>query len=92
MDELEQAARANGWTEASADRDIFGVYRSASWRNATEDEILHAVAYGAPERADSISFVEVSTTDPLGWAETRIASWSDAQNNLDDAVAHIQQN
>jgi hypothetical protein len=31
--EFASAAADNGWTEADADRDIFGDYRSAAWRS-----------------------------------------------------------
>ncbi|KMV13611.1 hypothetical protein ACT17_34225 [Mycolicibacterium conceptionense] len=92
MHDLAAAATANGWVEAAVDRDaLFGDYRSASWRNASGDQILHAETVRSRERPNAISSIQVSTTDPLGWASTPIESWSEAEGNLDGAVTHLQQ-
>lgn len=92
MQELAQTAIDTGWTEAATDRDHFGDYRSASWRNATGDQILHATASRERERAGIVSRVVVSTTDPLGWAATGIDEWTEADGNLDGALAHLERN
>lgn len=89
MADFATAAIDNGWTEAAADRDSFGNYRSASWRNPRQDQIIHAEAVRDPARPNVIKQIVASTTDELGWAATQLGVWTETGVGLAGAVEHL---
>lgn len=81
------AAEAAGWTKAGEDKDYFGDFRSAGWRNAAGDRIVHVETM--PGRRQAIARVVVSTVDELGWAASKVDSWAAVDGDLDGALEYL---